>query len=111
MGIPGHGHPLYPSGPPASGAVTALTVVIAVIMSVTPVCVYFWKTRGCPAPRMPDRARRRYRRDMRHLKSRAPCACCGGVNTRLRNTHGQWICKNRNLCRAAMIYESMLDEV
>jgi hypothetical protein len=111
MGIPGHGTPLHVSGPPTSGLATALITVVIVLMALTPVCVYIWKSRGCPALRLPDRARARYRRDMKHVRSGRSCACCGGRSTRLRKRNGQWVCKNRSLCRAAMIYANMLESL
>ncbi len=113
MVIPGHGTPLHTAGtPPISGAVTAILTIVIILMALTPVCVYVWKSRGCPRPRLPDRARRRYRRDMRHVtRGRAACACCGGVNTRLRRDHAQWVCKNRDLCRKSMVYMNMLESL
>jgi hypothetical protein len=112
MGIPGHGTPLHASGPPASGTVVVLITVVIILMALTPVCVYIWKSRGCPALHLPERARRRYRRDMRHVRRRgALCACCGGENTELRRDHAQWVCKDRDLCRKSMIYMSMLESL
>jgi hypothetical protein len=39
------------------------------------------------------------------------CACCGGVNTRLRRDRAQWVCKNRDLCRKSMVYMNMLESL
>jgi hypothetical protein len=114
MVIPGRGAPLHAAGaPPTSGTVTAILAVVIILMALTPVCVYIWKSRGCPRPRLPDRTRHRYRRDMRNVsrRGRAACACCGGVNTRLRRDRAQWVCKNRDLCRKSMVYMNMLESL
>jgi hypothetical protein len=44
-------------------------------------------------------------------RGRAACACCGGVNTRLRRDRAQWVCKNRDLCRKSMVYMNMLESL
>jgi hypothetical protein len=82
---------------------TALITAAAIVASLAPSAWAVIRAR--------DSGRRRYRQDMRHI-GHGSCDCCGAVNTRvLRLTDGQRICKDRALCRAAMIYANMLDQV
>lgn len=109
MPFRGTGHPLTGTtagGSPDTVLVLVLSILLAV-MAVTPVLIFWWHACGCPRP---DRARRRYRRDMRSVRRRGmACASCKGENTALRRVEGRWACRDRDLCRASVIYASMLE--